>query len=301
MQMKKYILFVFALCAYALTNAQQLPQFTSYHLSPYLYNPAYAGVDGYTQLNTVVREQWSGINRAPETKSISMYGPLRNEKMALGGVVVSDKLGAESKNGFQLSYAYHLRLKNDLSLSLGLSGGLMQYKLDNTVINPYDIGDPVFSVPGLTDVIPNASFGMYLYTENYYLTLAIPQLLNSSFSALDDFDGELLEGSLVNHYYLGGGYQHEINEQLEIEPSLLVKMIPQAPIQFEISSKFTYNDILWASLGYRHNESVLLYLGYDINDQFYFAYGHDFVASGLNKVSSGTNEFKLGMRFNKGK
>ena len=301
MQMKKYILFIFAICAYLCTNAQQLPQFTSYQLSPYLYNPAYAGVDGYSQLNTVVREQWSGINRAPETKSISMYGPLRNEKMALGGVVVSDKLGAESKNGFQLSYAYHLRLKNDLSLSLGLSGGLMQYKLDNTVINPYDIGDPVFSVPGLTDVVPNASFGMYLYTENYYLTLAVPQLLNSSFSALDEFDGELLEGSLVNHYYLGGGYQHEINDQWNIEPSLLVKMIPQAPIQFEISSKFTYNDILWAALGYRYKESVLLYLGYDINDQFYFAYGHDFVTSGLNTVSSGTNEFKLGMRFNKGK
>ena len=230
-----------------------------------------------------------------------MYGPLRNEKMALGGVVVSDKLGAESKNGFQLSYAYHLRLKNDLSLSLGLSGGLMQYKLDNTVINPYDIGDPVFSVPGLTDVVPNASFGMYLYTENYYLTLAVPQLLNSSFSALDEFDGELLEGSLVNHYYLGGGYQHEINDQWNIEPSLLVKMIPQAPIQFELSSKFTYNDILWAALGYRYKESALLYLGYDINDQFYFAYGHDFVTSGLNTVSSGTNEFKLGMRFNKGK
>ena len=120
--MKKYIIFVFAICAYTFTHAQQLPQFTSYQLSPYLYNPAYAGVDGYTQLNAVVREQWSGINKAPETKSISMFGPLRNEKMALGGVVISDKLGAESKNGFQLSYAYHLRLKNDLSLSLGLSG-----------------------------------------------------------------------------------------------------------------------------------------------------------------------------------
>ena len=118
--MKKYIIFVFAICAYTFTHAQQLPQFTSYQLSPYLYNPAYAGVDGYTQLNAVVREQWSGVNKAPETKSISMFGPLRNEKMALGGVVVSDKLGAESKNGLQLSYAYHLRLKNDLSLSLGL-------------------------------------------------------------------------------------------------------------------------------------------------------------------------------------
>ena len=301
MQMKKHILFVFAIFTCTIVYAQQLPQFTSYQLSPYLYNPAYAGVDGFTQLNAVVREQWSGINKAPETKSISMFGPLRNEKMALGGVVVSDKLGAESKNGFQLSYAYHLRLKNDLSLSLALSGGLMQYKLDNTVINPYDAGDPVFSIPGLTDVVPNASFGMYLYSNKYYISLALPQLLNSSFSALDDFNGELLVGSLVNHYYLGGGYMHELNNQFDIEPSLLLKMVPQAPIQFELVTKCTYNDMLWAALGYRHNESVLLYLGYDINDQFYIAYGHDFITSSLNKVSSGTNEFKFGMRFNKAK
>lgn len=175
----------------------------------------------------------------------------------------------------------------------------MQYKLDNTVINPYDSGDPVFSIPGLTDVVPNASFGAHLYAENYYVSLAVPQLLNSSFSALDEFEGELLGGSLVNHYYLAGGYQHELNSQLDLEPSLLVKMIPQAPVQFEFVTKVTYNEMLWGALGYRYDESVLLYLGYDINEQFYVAYGHDFITSGLNSVSSGTNEFKFGMRFNK--
>ena len=73
----------------------------------------------------------------------------------------------------------------------------MQYKLDNTVINPFDSGDPVFNVPGLMDVVPNASFGAYLYSEKYYVSLAIPQLLISSFSATNDFDVELLSGSLV--------------------------------------------------------------------------------------------------------
>ena len=43
--------------------AQQLPQFTSYQLSPFLYNPAFAGVDGTTQLNAVIRNQWSVLER----------------------------------------------------------------------------------------------------------------------------------------------------------------------------------------------------------------------------------------------
>ena len=297
--MKKYLFLVFAFCSATFMQAQQLPQFTSYQLSPFLYNPAYAGVNGHTQLNAVVREQWSGIDKAPETKSLSIFGPLRNAKMALGGMVISDKLGAESKNGFQLSYAYHLRLKDDLSLSLGISGGLMQYKLDNTVINPFDSGDPVFNVPGLMDVVPNASFGAYLYSEKYYLSLAVPQLLTSSFSATNDFDVELLSGSLVNHYYFGGGYIYQLNQQWELEPSLLVKMIPEVPIQLELTTKATYKKMLWTALGYRQDESALLFLGYNLSDQFYIAYGHDFITSDLNKVSSGTNEFKIGMRFSK--
>ena len=47
-------------------------------------NPAVAGVDGHTQMNAVIRNQWSGVREAPETNVISAYGPLRNEKMALG-------------------------------------------------------------------------------------------------------------------------------------------------------------------------------------------------------------------------
>ena len=56
--------------------AQQLPQFTSYQLSPFLYNPSFAGVDGTTQLNAVIRNQWSGVREAPQTDVISGYGLL---------------------------------------------------------------------------------------------------------------------------------------------------------------------------------------------------------------------------------
>jgi type IX secretion system PorP/SprF family membrane protein len=142
--------------------AQQLPQFTSYQLSPFLYNPAFAGVDGTTQLNAVIRNQWSGVREAPQTDVISGYGLLRNEKMGLGATAFKDVAGADSRRGITLSYAYHLRVKNDMSLSLGLSAGFLQYRLDHTIINPYDDGDPVFNSPVLSSVVPTATFGAYL-------------------------------------------------------------------------------------------------------------------------------------------
>ena len=282
--------------------AQQLPQFTSYQLSPFLYNPAFAGVDGTTQLNAVIRNQWSGVREAPQTDVISGYGLLRNEKMGLGATAFKDVAGADSRRGITLSYAYHLRVKNDISLSLGLSAGFLQYRLDHTIINPYDDGDPVFNSPVLSSVVPTATFGAYLYADNFYASVALPQLLSSTFTVKDEYnDNSLIEGGLTNHIFVGGGYIKDINDAFIIEPSLLLMLSSPAPASVELMTKLTYKDLLWTALSYRFNDAACMYIGVDINERFYIAYAHDFVTSELSTVTSGTNEFKLGFRFNKAK
>ena len=282
------------------SSAQQLPQFTSYQLSPFLYNPAFAGVDGTTQLNAVIRSQWSGIREAPQTDVISGYGLLRNEKMGLGATAFKDVAGADSRRGITLSYAYHLRVKNDMSLSLGLSAGFLQYRLDHTIINPYDDGDPVFNSPILSSVVPTATFGAYLYADNFYASVALPQLLSSTFTLKDEYnDNSLIEGGLTNHIFVGSGYIKDINDAFTIEPSLLLMLSSPAPASVELMTKLTYKDLLWTALSYRFNDAVCMYIGIDIDKRFYVAYAHDFVASELSTVTSGTNEFKLGFRFNK--
>ncbi len=280
--------------------AQQLPQFTSYQLSPFLYNPAFTGVDGTTQLNAVIRNQWSGVREAPQTDVISGYGLLRNEKMGLGATAFKDVAGADSRRGITLSYAYHLRVKNDMSLSLGLSAGFLQYRLDHTIINPYDDGDPVFNSPVLSSVVPTATFGAYLYADNFYASVALPQLLSSTFTVKDEYnDNSLIEGGLTNHIFVGSGYIKDINDAFTIEPSLLLMLSSPAPASVELMTKLTYKDLLWTALSYRFNDAVCMYIGVEIDERFYVAYAHDFVTSELSTVTSGTNEFKLGFRFNK--
>ena len=282
--------------------AQQLPQFTSYQLSPFLYNPAFAGVDGTTQLNAVIRNQWSGVREAPQTDIISGYGLLRNEKMGLGATAFKDVAGADSRRGITLSYAYHLRVKNDMSLSLGLSAGFLQYRLDHTIINPYDDGDPVFNSPVLSSVVPTATFGAYLYADNFYASVALPQLLSSTFTVKDEYnDNSLIEGGLTNHIFVGGGYIKDINDAFTIEPSLLLMLSSPAPASVELMTKLNYKDLLWTALSYRFNDAACMYIGVDIDERFYVAFAHDFVTSELSTVTSGTNEFKLGFRFNKAK
>ena len=302
MKMKKFILFFVILLIANVGFTQQLPQFTSYQLNPFLYNPAFAGVDGSTQVNALIRNQWSGIREAPQTDVINGYGLLRNEKMALGATAFKDVAGADSRRGITLSYAYHLRVKNDISLSLGLSAGFLQYRLDHTIINPYDDGDPIFNSSVLSSVVPTAAFGAYLYADDFYASIALPQLLTSTFTVKDEYsDNSLITDGLTNHFLIGGGYIKEINSSFTLEPSLMLMMAPPAPIAVELMVKATYNEMLWSALSYRLNDAISVYIGVDIDDRFYLAYAHDFVTSELSTVTSGTNEFKLGFRFNKGK
>ena len=300
--MKKFILYFVLLIIGNEAFAQQLPQFSSYQLSPFLYNPAFAGVDGTTQLNAVIRNQWAGVREAPQTDVINGYGLLRNEKMAVGATAFKDVAGADSRRGITLSYAYHLRVKNDVSLSLGLSAGFLQYRLDHTIINPYDDGDPVFNSPVLSSVVPTATFGAYLYADNFYASVALPQLLSSTFTVKDEYnDNSLIEVGLTNHIFVGGGYIKDINDAFTIEPSLLLMLSSPAPASVELMAKLTYKDLLWTALSYRFNDAACMYIGVDIDERFYVAYAHDFVTSELSTVTSGTNEFKLGFRFNKAK
>ena len=228
--MKRNIIFIFALLTIGGTAiAQQLPQFTSYQLNPFSYNPAFAGVDGTTQMNALIRNQWSGVNEAPETNVLNAYGLLHNEKMAIGGTAFKDAAGPDSRVGLSASYAYHLKLSEKMNLSLGLSLGLLQYRLDHTVIIPFDDGDPIFNSGILSSVVPTASFGAYLQAQDFYVSFAAPQLLSSSFKVTDDLDNNLLFGGLTNHFFLGGGYMKELNNDFDLEPSILLMYAQPAP------------------------------------------------------------------------
>lgn len=298
--MRKFILSLVLLLICNESFTQQLPQFTSYQLSPFLYNPAFSGVDGTTQLNAVIRNQWSGVREAPQTDVLSGYGLLRNEKMGLGATAFKDVAGADSRRGVTLSYSYHLRLKNHINLSMGLSAGFLQYRLDHTIINPYDDGDPVFNNPILSSVVPTAKFGAYLYADNFYISFALPQILSSVFTVKDQYNNiSLLEGGLTNHIFIGAGYVKYLNKIFSVEPSILFMLSPPAPASIELMTKVSYKNFLWTALSYRYNDAACIYIGVDIDDRLYVGFAHDFITSGLSKVSTGTNEFKIGYKFNK--
>ena len=82
---------VFIICTGNL-QAQQDPMYSQYMFNMLSVNPAYTGSRDMLTMTALYRKQWAGISGAPNTFSFSADTPIRNQKMALGINVVSDKM-----------------------------------------------------------------------------------------------------------------------------------------------------------------------------------------------------------------
>jgi len=288
---------VFLFIAFGALKAQQLPQFSQYILNKYVINPASAGSEDYFLGQTNYRNQWNGINDAPRTYILSVNGPLNHEKMGIGGYLFSDVTGPTRRGGFSLSYSYHFQLNQDLKLSLSVNGGVVSYTIDGTEITFEEEGDELFSQSEEQNLYPDAGFSFYLYGPNYFFGGSAPQLLQNEL----DFDNSIRNpsGRLVNHYFLMGGYTHELNGIFELEPSFLLKYVDPAPLQYEFTLRGIYDKTAWLGVSYRRTDAIGILAGYVLQENISFGYSYDITRSDLKNYSNGTHEIMLSIKFNR--
>jgi len=279
-------------------HSQQLPQYSQYMLNDYVLNPAIAGIHDYYQVRSNYRYQWTGIVDAPRTYTISVFGPHKKKDMGFGGYIFNDVTGPTSRIALYGSYAYNIMIQQDMRLSFGLNAGLIQYKVDGTKITLHDTEeDVVFSNSILNDYLPDATFGLYFYTPQYYVGFSAAQLIMSKIN-FKEVDAAGIN-KLTNHFHLIAGYKYSINEKLDVEPSVMLKYTSPATPQVDINAKIIYLKNTWGGISYRTKDAVSILLGYIFEDQLYFGYSYDFNTSTLSKYSSGSHELMFGIKFNK--
>ena len=275
--------------------AQQMPHFTQYLLNDYVINPAIGGSKNYFESKLNHREQWVGITDAPRTNVLSLHGPLENKKMGVGGYLFSDVLGPTRLSGARLSYSYHLQVTQDYKVSLGLSGGVLQYLIDGAKISTQETGDIALSSGVQSVYVPDAGFGVYLYSDNLFFSISAPQIIPVKLQFFENY--KETQSKLVNHYYVMGGYRFDINNDITIEPSFLVKYVVPVPPQFEVSARAFYKRNIWVSSTFRSQDAINFALGYSFQNNILVGYSYDYTTSNLRNYSSGTHEVMLGVRF----
>jgi type IX secretion system PorP/SprF family membrane protein len=297
-----------------LATGQQVPLYSQYLYNKFLINPAVAGSDGYTSFNLTAREQWVGYSGAPRTFSFSgqwrilkrsyilkhtsarrtIYRPATDGRVGLGALIFSSRNGLVQRTGFQVSYAYHLWLRNQTQLSMGLAFTGYHFKIDETKIDFEDPDDPWLNDDLRRGIfVPDASFGIYLLNAKY----------NAGFSAEQLFEATAKIGEqayknyqLQRHYYLFGSYFFELNTQMELEPSVLFKMSEQLRLQADIGVTYIYKKAFWAGLAYRTSGAIIANMGVKYQNMF-IGYAFDFTLQEIQRVTYGTHEITVALRF----
>lgn len=284
-------------CWSPVLQAQQKAMFSQYMFNQYTINPAYTGTTDNYYATSNYRHQWFGIAEAPRTYTLTVQGPGKSGNYGLGGSIYNDVTGPTSKSGIYLSYAYHFKLTRTQNISMGLSGGLMQYKVDGTKVTVFDPGDQVLTNQRLTTLLPDFGFGLYWYEkEKFYLGISTPQFVQSRISYTDN--GVKSLSNLTIHYFLNGGYTFNLTSDFDIEPSFLVKYSAPVDVQLDAGARVIFRKMIWLGAVYRTEDAIAAMVGYTTpNKRLSFGYSYDFTRTNLSKYSFGSHELMVKVRF----
>jgi type IX secretion system PorP/SprF family membrane protein len=295
-------------------NAQQLPIYSQYLYNKFLLNPAVAGSDGYTSFNLTAREQWVGYDGAPRTFSFSgqtrllkrsfilkktnvkksVYRPKSDGKVGLGGYVFSDKHGLVQRTGFQVAYSYHLWLQKSTQLSFGLALTGYHFKINEKEINLEDPNDPLlYSDLRRGIFVPDACVGVYLLNPRYTIGISGDQLFQA---ALKMGSSVYSRFSMSRQYYIFGTYSFEQGIYNEFQPSLLIRMSEQFRPQADIGLTYINNQAFWAGIAYRTSKAIIANIGVKYQKMF-FGYAFDFTMQEIQRITYGTHEITIAIKF----
>ncbi len=279
----------------ATAQAQQHPMVSQYMFNGLLLNPAYAGSKDYVSTAALYRKQWVDFKGSPETQTISIHGPLKNRRMGLGFSILNDHIGVTNRTDFMGSYAYHIPTGRG-KLALGLQAGATYFRAKLTDLIYWDQDDEVFAADIQSNLLPNAGAGIYYYSRNFYAGLSVPQLLDYDPGKSLSFDIKQVPHQ-TRHYFLHTGYVIEASEDFKIKPSVLVKYVPNAPVEVDMNVNFLFNNIFWIGGSYRTNDAVVALVEYQLTRKLRLGYSYDFTLTELKNYSSGSHEIMLGYDF----
>lgn len=295
-------------------KGQQLPIFSQYVMNGFILNPAMAGYDGYTSVNTTARQQWLAFEGAPQTVSATIQtrllaqshriisNPIRKKnlllpstkgRVGLGGYIINDRNGSVSRTGVQFSYAYHI-IMNNHQLSFGLAAKFLQFRIADGLT--YGSGNTDLLLGSGIDEVgytPDADFGVYWTNTIYYISASVNNLFQSAIKIGSAANSEF---KILRHYWLGGGYRFQPSLDFEIEPNVLLKTTEQFIPQADLGVKFYYKEDYWAGLAFRTDGSIISLIGLRSN-HLYIGYAFDYSLSSIQRFTYGTHEISISYKF----
>ncbi|MCB9081581.1 MAG: type IX secretion system membrane protein PorP/SprF [Lewinellaceae bacterium] len=301
-------IFLLGLSLFSLPSlfGQQAAQYTLYMLNPMQFHPGYAGLDYSLSATGGIRRQWVNLEGSPNSQFVNVHMPLAIAKGAVGLKLENDLFGAERATRAMFVYAYHLELGNSGILSLGVGAGLQQHRLDGQQLRTPDGNYEGGLIDHRDGILPlgiasgqalTFEAGVFFKNEKWESGLSVRHL-NEPLLTL-----EALSIQLKRSIFYSLGYSLEINSDLSLHPSLMVRSdLQQTQADASLILKYNNNIFGGASFrGYNANsiDAVGFLAGFKLNENLTLGYAYDMTLSDLRNVSDGSHEIILNYNLNK--
>ncbi len=270
-------------------HAQYLPVWNSWQDHGLSYNPAYAGSHDAVSLSAFYRMQWADLPSGPQTISLAIHSPLRNQNLALGAELFSDEIGPLRRHALQSHFAWR-RPAGKGYWSLGLNGGAHLEEAAFANLDAALEGDPAF-MPGLEDRWGwNAGSGA-MYYNHWFM---------ASGSAMD----------LANdpQFFAASNALIRIAQSFGIRPGAMLRYPQSGEYQYDANVHLLFADAFWLGGGYRSNGDLLFQalwqqrfptaLGFA---EYCIGYSFQYPDAKLRSSLGPSHEILLSYRFNRDK
>ena len=298
--MKKQ-LFIFALLVGSLTaNAQQLPLISSYLNTAYLFNPAFSGIDGKTEISILNRRQWTDIQGAPETQFMAFNGNQNDLKFGYSGYAFNDVTDIVSRSGFYGSYAWHVKFTDQNSLSLGLGAGYVNNNINVAGIRVPDELDPVL-YSQLNSSKFDLNFGFNLQFGDFNIGAAVPNILAPKVDFGDNFNSPY-QYHYMRHYVVNTAYDVQLQKGLmTLSPFVTVRANEVTIPQVDAGLMFNHKEYFYVGAAYRSSYAVTGNAGVHVTENISLGYAYDFSLNTYGFALGNSHEFMLRYTFGESK
>ncbi|MBK6264361.1 type IX secretion system membrane protein PorP/SprF [Marivirga sp. S37H4] len=268
------------------SKGQQKVQYTQYMFDGALINPAYVGVDEVLSLTFIHRNQWSGVEGAPQSQTLSGHTLFKEKQLGMGLMVNYDVVGIHKAVNISTNYAYHLKVGRDQFLSLGLQAGIHNRNSDYASLLVSSGNDPSLVNIQNSDTYFDLGLGLYYRNPKLHIGFSVPEFIPQKFSINDTTSVQRYQ---LNQF-LFTKYRIVVNDNIDLEPSVLLKYWSGVPLSYDLNLNATFKKVISAGFSYRRSESIDFLLRLQITPQLQFGYSYDYPIGHLARFANVSHE-----------
>lgn len=276
---------------------QQEEQFTQFMYYKIGYNPGYAGSNDGACFTLLSRNQWLGLEGAPQTQLLSFNMPLFNKRVGIGANILRQTIGITENYTADVAYAYRIRMGRGGTLGLGVQASVRRFRNDYNKVEATQPKETDGAIPvGIqSKYVPNFGAGIYFSNQQFYLGISAPRLLENNIDFADD-DGIISRE--VQHFFIMSGLLVKLGDKVQMQPQMLLKYVTNSPFDADVNLNFIFSEKITTGLSYRLGgskknsigEAVSLLFGVQISDGLLFGLSYDATLTELRNYNSGSIE-----------